>query len=272
MAGTARTAAARSAMLNYIPPEGASEANVARAREVCALRRLRLRPGEASKETLEGLAANNDPDRRRWKARQTLHNSEFLVALILAGEQRHEAIPPEWQEPSEEFQQRRKRTRAVAFAPAAAASLEPAVHSIDFMDPDRYRQVLSGVIPARQRISLFDLCSLPDSFRRSTALVRKPCFNIKLWKDYATSTPAQQEEHLEKWSRRLQKSLSGEPNSSITAAFSEYEVVTLPLFLEQFTTQVSSSAQLSRSPVVTGCLGIVLNATQLAFGCCRPSA
>ena len=139
MVGTARTAAARSAMLAYFPPEGASEANVARARAVCALRRLRLRPGEEPKEILEGLAADHDPDRRRWKARQTLHNSEFLVALILAGEQRHDAIPPEWQEPSEEFQQRRKRSRAVAFAPTAVP-MQPAAFQFDFTEPDRYRQ------------------------------------------------------------------------------------------------------------------------------------
>ena len=66
---------------------------------------------------------------------------------------------------------------------------------------------------------------------KSTALARKACFDIRLWKGYATSTPAEQQEYLEKWIRRFQKQMSGEPNSSVTAAFSEYEVNTLPSIL-----------------------------------------
>ena len=50
--------------------------------------------------------------------------------------------------------------------------------------------------------------------------------DIRLWKGYATSTPEEQHHHQEKWLRRLQKQMSGEPNSSITAAFSKYEVIT----------------------------------------------
>ena len=56
--------------------------------------------------------------------------------------------------------------------------------------------------------------------------------DIRLWKGYPTSTPEEQHDHQEKWLRRLQKQMSGEPNSSITAAFSEYQVITLPLFLQ----------------------------------------
>jgi hypothetical protein len=71
---------------------------------------------------------------------------------------------------------------------------------------------------------LLSVCSLPSGFKKSTALLRKACMDIRLCQGYATSTPEQQHEHLEKWLRRLQKQMSGEPNSSITAAFSEYEV------------------------------------------------
>ena len=63
------------------------------------------------------------------------------------------------------------------------------------------------------------LCSLPSKFKKSTALIRKDCMDIRLWQGYATNTPEEQHDHKEKWLRRLQKQMSGEPNSSITAAF-----------------------------------------------------
>lgn len=92
-------------------------------------------------------------------------------------------MPPEWLEPMDPLRNTRKRCRAVASA-LATVPVQPAVLEFDFMHPD----------------------SLSDKFMTSTALTRKPCFDIKLWKDYDTSTPALQEEHLEKW----QKVLSGE--------------------------------------------------------------
>ena len=227
MVGTARTAAARSAMLGYIPPEGASEANAARARAVCGFRRLRLRPEEKFQETLQELAAKYDSKPpRRWKAHNVLHNDEFLVAMILTGEGRHDAIPPEWQQPSDQFRENRKRSRASAFA-QAAVPVQLVVSEFNVMDPDRYFSIahlLHEMTLQAGSDPVVCLCSLPSSFKKSTALVRKACFDIRLWKGYATSTPAEQQEHLQKWSRRFQKMLSGEPNSSITAAFSDYEV------------------------------------------------
>ncbi|DBB07017.1 TPA: hypothetical protein ACH3X1_011608 [Trebouxia sp. C0004] len=203
MVGEARTPAGRSAMLGYIPPEGASEANVTRARALCYLRKNRLRADErqkhAGEDTLEELAKKHDSNPPRRTANRVLHNAEFLVAMILEGEGRHDAIPPEWQQPSAHFEENRKRSREAAFDQQHA---QPVVYKLDIMNPD----------------------SLSNKIRKATALARKACFDIRLWKGYATSTPAEQDEYLEKWIRRFQKQMSGEPNSSVTAAFSEYEV------------------------------------------------
>ena len=70
------------------------------------------------------------------------------------------------------------------------------------------------------------LCSLPSKLKKSTTLIRNDCMDIRFWKGYPTSAPEEQDDHKEKWLRRLQKQMSGEPNSSITAAFREYEVIT----------------------------------------------
>ena len=73
---------------------------------------------------------------------------------------------------------------------------------------------------------LLVLCSLPSKLKKSTTLIRNDCTDIRFWKGYPTSAPEEQDDHKEKWLRRLQKQMSGEPNSSITAAFREYEVIT----------------------------------------------
>lgn len=123
MGAVGRTPATRSAMLGYIPPEGASEARVARARALCCLRKNRWRPEErkkhADEETLYDLAKQHDPDGRRWKARNVLRNQEFLIALILVGEQRGDAVPPEWLEPMDHLCNSSKRSRASAFGKTA---------------------------------------------------------------------------------------------------------------------------------------------------------
>lgn len=148
MVAIGRTPATRSAMLGYIRPEGASEANVARARALCTLRKNRWsakeRQQHIGEETLEELAKLYDPDKRRWKARNVLRNQEFLIALILFGENRSDAVPPEWQEPMDHLCNSRKRSKAVAFAPAAVP-LQTAAIVVDFMNPDRYRQQ-TGVV------------------------------------------------------------------------------------------------------------------------------
>lgn len=159
-----------------------------------------------------------------------LRNQEFLVALVLLGEKRGDAVPPEWQEPMDHLCNNKKRCHTDAFA-SASVPVQPAALQLDFMNPDRYLVASSPCMvqlcwlePGFCTAQVHFDCSLPDGFKRSSALIRKPCFDIKLWKGYETSTPDEQLEHVEKWSRRLQKVLSGEPNSSITAAFSDYEV------------------------------------------------
>lgn len=128
-------------MLGYIPPDGASEANVARARALCSLRKNRWNAKErqkhAGEDTLEELAKLHDPCNKRWKARNVLRNQEFLVALILLGEERGDAVPPGWQEPMDHLCNNKKRCRTDAFA-SAAVPVQPAALQFDFMDPDRY--------------------------------------------------------------------------------------------------------------------------------------
>ena len=139
MAAVGRTPTTRSAMLNYIPPEGASEANVSRARALCRLRKNRWRPEErqqhAEEETLYDLSKQHDPDGRRWKAHNVLRNQEFLIALILVGEQRRDAVPPEWLEPMDNLCNSRKRSRASAFDQQPVQSV---VYKLDIMNPNRY--------------------------------------------------------------------------------------------------------------------------------------
>lgn len=75
MVATARTPADISAMVGHIPPEGAIEAHVARARALCNLNKIQVsradreKPCKHGKETLEELAKQYDPDNRRWTAR-----------------------------------------------------------------------------------------------------------------------------------------------------------------------------------------------------------
>ncbi len=92
---------------------------------------------QKSEETLYDLAKQHDPDGRRWKARNVLRNQEFLIALILVGEQRADAVPPEWLEPMDDLCNSRKRSRAVAFVQAAVPVQPPAL-DFDAMDADRY--------------------------------------------------------------------------------------------------------------------------------------
>ncbi len=135
-------------MLASIPPESASAVNVERARALCCLRKKRWRSEErkehAGEETLYDLAKQHDPDGRRWKARNVLRNQEFLIALILVGEQRADAVPLEWLEPMDDLCNSRKRSRAVAFA-QAAVPVQPTVSDFDIMDPDRYTRLLTDM-------------------------------------------------------------------------------------------------------------------------------
>ena len=117
-------------MLGYIPPEGASEANAARARALCSLRKNRWNAKErqkhAGEDTLEELAKLHDPGNKRWKARNVLRNQEFLVALILLGEKRGDAVPPGWQEPMDHLCNNKKRRHTDAF-----------VKTSEYMDADQ---------------------------------------------------------------------------------------------------------------------------------------
>ncbi len=99
---------------------------MSRALALCGLRKNRWRPEEreahAGEDMLEELSGQNDPEGRRKKGR-TLRNEEFLVALILDGEGRGDAVPPSWREPMEHLMNRNKRSRAVAFAKAVPVQL-----------------------------------------------------------------------------------------------------------------------------------------------------
>ena len=129
-------------MLGYklVQPDGASEVNVSRARVLFALRKNRFRVEErkahAGEDTLEELSGQHHPERRLNKAR-TLRNEEFLVALILDGEGRGDALPPSWREPMDHLMSRNKRSRAVAFAKAVEPVQLPALQDFDIMDADR---------------------------------------------------------------------------------------------------------------------------------------
>ena len=49
-------------------------------------------------------------------------------------------------------------------------------------------------------------------------------FDIKLWKHYNTSTSGERDEHKAKWVQRFHKLKSGEANTSVLHAMSDYEV------------------------------------------------
>ena len=140
------------------------------------------RKQHANEETLYDLAKQHDPDGRRWKAHNVLRNQEFLIALILVGEQRRDAVPPEWLEPMDNLCNSRKRSRASAFVKTAeymdkdqevlfakritadplpvglgewqgdAPPVKPVLCKFNIMDPDRC--VTSGVSVFRDRTLL----------------------------------------------------------------------------------------------------------------------
>ena len=83
------------------------------------------------------LAAQHDKGvGRRWKSQNVLHNREFLIALILDGEGRSDAVPPSWREPRTDLGNGRKRVRAVAFVEAAVPVQQAAI-DFDAMDAGR---------------------------------------------------------------------------------------------------------------------------------------
>ena len=94
-------------VLPYTRPVGASDEDAARAMYLRCLRASCYRREERDKrvaagysiETLQNLAAKYDKGQRRFvpPARQKhLRNVEFLVAMIMDGEGRSDAVPPVW--------------------------------------------------------------------------------------------------------------------------------------------------------------------------------
>ncbi len=111
-------------------PPGASEENKNRALALCNMRQNKMRREEPARDTLWDLAKQHDPEGRRWKSRNVLHNREFLITLILDGEQRQDAVPPSWREPRDDLCNGRKRSRTVAFV-EAAVPVQPSVLDFD---------------------------------------------------------------------------------------------------------------------------------------------
>ena len=103
-----------------VKPAGVSKENEQRALVLCNTRQNKMKSNEPPKETLWDLAAKYDKGvGRRWRSQNVLHNKEFLIALILDGEGRPDAVPPSWCEPRTDLGNGRKRVRAVAFVEAA---------------------------------------------------------------------------------------------------------------------------------------------------------
>ena len=74
-------------------PAGVPKENEQRALVLCNMRQNKMRPNEPPRETLWDLAAKHDKGvGRRWKSQNVLHNREFLIALILDGEGRSDAV------------------------------------------------------------------------------------------------------------------------------------------------------------------------------------
>ena len=130
-------------MLNYVPPEGATEVSAQRARALCNLRKNKWNKQElarhAGEETLGGLVEKHDPDRRRFQSKSVLHNEEFLIALILDGEGRGDAVPGWWRQPVASLGNSKKRSRP-EFAHSndgTANPVQPQRQKIDLTDAGR---------------------------------------------------------------------------------------------------------------------------------------
>ena len=120
-----------------VKPAGVSKENEQRALVLCNMRQNKMKPKEPPRETLWDLAAKYDKGvGRRWKSQNVLHNREFLIALILDGEGRSDAVPPSWREPRTDLGNGRKRVRAVAFVEAAVPVQQAAI-DFDAMDAGR---------------------------------------------------------------------------------------------------------------------------------------
>ena len=82
-----------------VKPAGVSKENEQRALVLCKTRQNKLTKTERQAlrgpppETLWELAAKHDKGvGRRWKSQNVLHNREFVIALILDGEGRSDAV------------------------------------------------------------------------------------------------------------------------------------------------------------------------------------
>jgi hypothetical protein len=142
--------------LQYVPPEGASDENQARVRYLINLRKSSLTKREREQaaaagkptERLQDLAAKFDSGRQRFippVAKKNLRNTEFLIALILDGEGRSDAVPPKWREPIDIKVDRKKDSSLEPVSDIAATAPAPAMLTFDHFDLSRYLSLLTSM-------------------------------------------------------------------------------------------------------------------------------
>ncbi|DBB03022.1 TPA: hypothetical protein ACH3X1_013441 [Trebouxia sp. C0004] len=210
-------------VLPYTRPVGASDKDAARAlylrdlRPICYKREERDKRVAAgcSIETLQDLAAKYDKGQQRFvppARRKNLRNVEFLVAMIMDGEGRSDAVPPVWRIAVDLPKPHRRNSVAAALPfPSIDGSAQQentaSIHSI-------------SSLPRQKR---YDSSETDTSFFFDPFNVPKACMNVNLWKDYNTSTDAERDAHLRKFHLRFQKLKSGEINANASVALNDYE-------------------------------------------------
>ena len=224
--------------LPYDPSAGATDESKARARYLRHLRLSAYRSEEASKriargqttESLEMLAAKHDKHRQRYAppvAKKVLRNREFLVAMILDGENRSDAVPAAWRTPVQSATGTSRRTRQIlpeAVQPAQAQQA-PQTLTFDPLDTTGYTcRCLGWRFSVPAACKTYELLRrMPKLLRQQTALARRASFSIELWQNFASSTEEERTAHRDKHLGRFQGS-SRVPNCNAWTCVCDYEV------------------------------------------------
>ena len=135
-----------------------------------------------------------------------LRNKAFLIALILKGMGHESAVVPEWWTPEDKVPPPGKRDSPEPESPSDGSTAT----ELDWGNLAKYATVLFSM-----RYDMFvDIrapCRLPMKAKKQRRLYWHPCFDIKLWVGYASSTDEERGVHQDTHIGRMMNGKFSQP-------------------------------------------------------------
>lgn len=213
--------------LRYKAPADATPEGIRKAEELIVLPKVAKTKNGVRPPDLDVICRPYDskPSQRFIPGRGSkLRNKAFLIALILKGMGYESAIMPEWWIPEDKEPQIGKRNSPEPVPPYDGSTAT----ELDWDNPARCASV--GVVEchaSRSTLFIMDIqCSLPMKAKKQRRLYWHPCFDIKLWVGYASSTDEERAAHQDKHIGRMMNGTFSRPGPHRLESCNRYQVQT----------------------------------------------